>query len=81
MTGPLDKYLRHKQLYGTELVYECAHGLTDDEMVRLRVELDAIDRQSKRRPRPVGRRPASKSFAPSCCASTLRAPEARWRSP
>jgi hypothetical protein len=43
-----DSLLRHARLFGTECVYETAGRMSDADRLRLRIELDAIDRKRKR---------------------------------
>lgn len=53
----LANLLRHARLYGTECVYETAsNGLSEAERIRLRIELDAIERERKGRHRRPARR-------------------------
>jgi hypothetical protein len=45
----LTPLLRHAVRFGTEGVYEAAGGLCEDDRLRLRIELDAIDREQRGR--------------------------------
>jgi hypothetical protein len=59
VTPGFERFLRHAQLYGADLVLETAESLlAERELARLRVEVDALDR---RRPRYGPRRRRSET--------------------
>ena len=49
MSERLAPLLRHARRFGTEGVLECAGELSEDERIRLQVELDALDREQGRK--------------------------------
>jgi hypothetical protein len=57
-TAPsLEQFVRHAQLFGTECVHETAEGyLGPRALLRLRVDLDRIDRDRKAGRYTVGKR-------------------------
>jgi hypothetical protein len=54
----VSQFIRHAQLFGTELVFETAseNGFSELELERLRIELDAIEAARKSGRFTVGRR-------------------------
>lgn len=52
MSDRLAQLLRHARRFGTEGIYEAAAEFPERERIRLRIELDAIERKQKRPGRP-----------------------------